>query len=162
MQAKKELDAVDRLAGRTREVVCLTRGLEGPCWVVRSTLPGGYTNMKFRGKVWLVHRVAFTVLVDEIPEGYQVDHLCYRPSCWNQAHLEVVTRAVNMARSRKGNRGGKPTEKCQNGHPWTPENTARTRDRRGRDGYIRECRTCMNARRRARYAENRELNKIFS
>jgi hypothetical protein len=45
------------------------------------------------------HRAMYEVMVGPIPEGMELDHLCFNPACCNPAHLEPVTRLVNMQRS---------------------------------------------------------------
>ncbi len=37
---------------------------------------------------------------DKVPEGYEVDHLCYNPGCVNPLHLEPVTSEENRRRRR--------------------------------------------------------------
>jgi hypothetical protein len=46
------------------------------------------------------HRVVFEMYGGVIPDGYELDHLCFNPSCVNPAHLEPVTKAENMRRAR--------------------------------------------------------------
>lgn len=47
----------------------------------------------------LAHRLSYTLLVGEIPSGYQIDHLCRNRLCVNPAHLEPVTQGDNLRRA---------------------------------------------------------------
>ena len=38
--------------------------------------------------------------VGPIPEGYDVDHLCFNSRCCNPVHLETVTHKENVRRGR--------------------------------------------------------------
>lgn len=44
------------------------------------------------------HRAIYELLVEPIPQGLTIDHLCFNPGCVNPAHLEPVTRAENTRR----------------------------------------------------------------
>jgi hypothetical protein len=46
-----------------------------------------------------VHRTVYEMLVEPIPRGLQVDHLCRNRACCNPDHLEVVTGKINVARA---------------------------------------------------------------
>ena len=93
------------------------------------------------------HRVVYEALVGPIPDGLDLDHTCHtrdrscpggdtcpHRACCNPAHLEPVTRSVNLKRGR--NRWREKTH-CPQGHAYDAENT---RFYRGR----RYCRTCQN------------------
>jgi len=88
------------------------------------------------------HRAAYEAWKGPIPEGMQVDHLCFNTACCNPDHLDVVTSAENMRR-RAAQR-----EACQHGHPYNAENTYYKRD------GSRQCRVCKRehaSRRRAEF-----------
>jgi hypothetical protein len=65
----------------------------------------GYRNVRGYGvfthlsKRRLAHRAVLLMRGVEIPDGYEVDHLCHRPACVNPDHLEVVTPRENARRS---------------------------------------------------------------
>lgn len=46
------------------------------------------------------HVVAVLLAGDDVPEGMEVDHLCYSPLCVRRTHLEVVTPDENKRRQR--------------------------------------------------------------
>jgi hypothetical protein len=81
------------------------------------------------------HCIAYRLLVGEVPEGLELDHLCRNPRCCNPDHLDPVTHAVNMSRGAHAMK-----THCKHGHEYTPENT-----------YVnprgsRECRVCIRDR----------------
>jgi hypothetical protein len=75
----------------------------GECWDWlggRSGKGGAYG--KFEGTS--AHRVAYELFVGEIPEGFEVDHLCVNAGCVNPAHLEAVTGHENRRRQHERSR----------------------------------------------------------
>lgn len=87
------------------------------------------------------HRELYSLMVGPIPEGYQVDHLCYNVGCCNTDHLEAVTKLENLKR-RRG--------LCRQGHTMVGENVKVMGVRNGRV-YAR-CRIC--------YEEKRSKDRI--
>ena len=80
-----------------RRIIDPVRG----CWLwVGAINPFGYGAMTSKnGKVTGVHRVAYMEYIGDIPNGMQVDHLCFVRNCFNPAHLEVVTPRENSIRA---------------------------------------------------------------
>lgn len=121
---------------------------ESGCWEWQRGKSGnGYGMLKILNVNWMAHRYSYTQLVGEIPENHDLDHLCRNRACTNPAHLEPVTRSVNL------NRGVKKTltplkTHCIHGHEYTPENTYT-------NGNSRTCRTCQAEREKA----NRKVKK---
>lgn len=118
-------------------------GYSSPCWVL-ALKPGnyGYVRLRWRGLRTTAHRVFYTLLVDEIPEGLVLDHLCRVRCCVNPAHLEPVTNEENIRRGERAHR-----MQCANGHPFDESNTRIDSDRR-------TCRRCAIERQRV-YRERR-------
>lgn len=91
---------------------------ETGCWRwTGAKLKSGYGIM-----VLLVHRVSHEVFIGNIPEDYEVDHLCRQRDCCNPFHLEAVSHREN------NNRGESPSAKharkthCPKGHPYSGDN----------------------------------------
>lgn len=97
----------------------------------------------------MAHRVAYELLVGPIPDGLTLDHLCRTRLCVNPAHLEPVTKKVNLLRSPYtwGGRNSRKTT-CPKGHPLSGENLLVSRGKR-------ICRTCKRSHEAARRARLR-------
>jgi len=107
------------------------------CWLWTGTLNhGGYGVFSHgeRHRTRLAHRLIYEEVIDDIPPGYEMDHLCFNPACVNPDHLEVVTRSTNQQRRRYSRYGidaaiaaaakkKRARTACKNGHPYTPETT---------------------------------------
>lgn len=105
------------------------------CWPWRASLNmHGYGQFTIDGCVVMAHRIAYRLVVGPIPTGMDLDHLCRVRQCVNPAHLDPVTRAVNLQRSPLTNAG---RTHCPRGHEYTPDNTYRANGRR----YCRTCRS---------------------
>lgn len=116
------------------------------CWLWTAALtPTGYGQVWHDGKVQYAHRVAYGLLVAPIQAGLEVDHLCRNRACVNPAHLELVTRAENIARMAAANR----RTHCPRGHALDEHNVVM-------DCGTRRCRTCVNDRARRRRANRRK------
>jgi hypothetical protein len=116
----------------------------------------GQCNSKGYGRVHtsrktrrLAHRVAYEQAYGPIPDGMDVCHHCDNPPCVEPLHLFLGTHAQNMKDMvTKGRHGTKDKTHCVHGHEYTPENTVTHVNARGYT--LRECRTCIRERSRAR------------
>ena len=118
----------------------------------------GATNHLGYGQLWdvdtkrvdMAHRVSVRMSGREIPDGWEVDHLCRIPSCVNPEHLEPVTHAVNMERApASAIQFQRAKTHCPQGHEYTPDNIYKKTNSSG--GISRECRACKaDAQRRYR------------
>lgn len=122
--------------------------LVGDCWEYAGHRNApGYGRIYAEGRHWYAHRYSYTLHKGEIPEGFQVDHLCVNPACFNPDHLEAVPPQVNVIRSSAPSAITARTGICQRGHKMTPENVY---VRRG--GKRRMCRACQRERSKATQA----------
>ena|SRR6185369_1455114 len=87
----------------------------GPCWtwtghVAKGKAKCGLFNIRLRpdGKAhtFNCYRLAYRLLVGPIPEGLELDHLCFNRRCVNPAHLEPVTRQENVRRRVAAQKAG--------------------------------------------------------
>lgn len=100
------------------------------CWPwKRKPTNMGYGQLRWTDRTRQAHRVAYLLANDQLPEGLEIDHTCHDPLqctqkracphrlCCNPAHLEAVTRPVNLERSdqtRPGN-GRNQRARCEEG-----------------------------------------------
>jgi len=69
------------------------------CWEWTACTDGdGYGRFNIGGRPWRAHRVSWALLVQDLPKGLYVDHLCRNRRCVNPDHLEPVPPVVNTKR----------------------------------------------------------------
>lgn len=153
------MSPLERLAVRSHEVPCLTKGLALPCWIVNQPNKGtGYGFVSINNRPHLAHRVAYLALIGDIPEGLVPDHLCRNRACWNPWHLEPVTAQINARRGQAGPAArarNLAKTHCVQGHPYDAENTYE--HPRGQ----RVCRTCRRET-QARYAQRKARGEMWT
>ncbi len=114
----------------------------------------GYGITYRNGRQIRAHQAAWLDAGQEIPDGYQLHHICRQKLCINVEHLRLLTTADHARLHSKDPRAyrnwnmGKTH--CVHGHEFTPENTYDTPA-----GY-RKCRRCA-ADREIRYRKRRRL-----
>lgn len=72
----------------------------GPCWLWTAGINKGTGYGSFarrHGEGIDAHRFSYELAHGSIPERHDVHHMCLRRACVNPAHLEAVTRSVNLA-----------------------------------------------------------------
>lgn len=145
----------------------------GFCWLwTGGTTKDGYGLMGWVKTTWTAHKIAYTLLVGNVPTGMQIDHLCNIRNCVNPCHLEVVTKRENARRmvERRGwVHGGvkyqkKPREQwkkapkpenlldwthCKNGHTLLEVGIYTHRTTDGKQAhYCKECKRIARAKNR--------------
>lgn len=73
---------------------------ESGCWLwTGAKASNGYGSVSHGGSIHSAHRLVYRLLVGDVPDGLQLDHLCRTPSCVHPMHLEPVTPLVNVQRA---------------------------------------------------------------
>lgn len=104
------------------------------------------------------HRVIYSCLVGDIPEGKVIHHKCNNRACVNPAHLEHRGRGENALLGNHMAWQRKAQTRCKRGHEFTPENTGV--NAKG----CRYCKTCNREAVSLRYHTNSEYranHKIY-
>lgn len=83
----------------------------------------GYGHLSVNGKNFRAHRISYMISNGEIPEGFQIDHLCRNTSCVNPKHLEAVTQRENIMRGFGITAQNLRKIYCINNHKFTNGNT---------------------------------------
>jgi hypothetical protein len=90
------------------------------CWLWTAQIgSNGYGRFSSRSDgPRLAHRVAYELVIGEIPAGLVIDHLCRNRACVNPHHMEPVTIGENVRR-------GEPAVKthCKQGHERNDTNS---------------------------------------
>ena len=122
----------------------------GSCWLwTAGQFSNGYGQFSIKAKKKLSHRISYQYMVGTIPDGLDLDHICRVRNCVNPAHLEPVTRKVNLRRGNTIPAKNAAKKKCPNGHPYSGGNLYV--DPRGG----RFCRICKNETWRRWYERHR-------
>jgi HNH endonuclease len=132
-----------------------THNAEGACLVWPwAKSPDGYpvwSAGRRRYGTQFAHRALWIEVHGPIPVGYEVDHICFNPSCVLIDHLQLLTVRQNRQRRRTWLMH---KETCPQGHPYWGENLRIERRSDGRTYW--RCRTCLYAAHRRWAAKNRE------
>lgn len=127
---------IEQITGREPPADCFWRKVSKDtdgCWRWQATkVYGGYGRFNDGDKSWLAHRFSFVLAGGILEQGKELDHLCRTRLCVNPAHLEQVTRQVNIDRGL-----GAKKSHCIHGHPLSGPNLYVRPD-----GH-RHCRACL-------------------
>ena len=111
----------------------------GPCWIWIAAKNQGYGSFRiggrYDGRTLLAHVFSYWFYAD-IPDGFDLDHLCRNPPCVNPEHLEPVTRRENLRRGVGISAVNSRKTECIRGHKFDADNTRIT------PTGSRRCRAC--------------------
>lgn len=124
------------------------------CIMWTASRSSGYGQIWLDGKMYLVHRLTYTMWRGPIPPGLQIDHLCRNRACCNPLHLEPVTGSENTRRGLLPQLTRERCTKthCARGHELTEDSVYRYQGRR-------ECRECRLIRERNQYARRKQKDR---
>lgn len=119
------------------------------CWVWIGSSPRGYGQFWNGAKVVRAHRWIYETLIEPVPAGLVLDHLCRNTYCVNPTHLEPVTQQVNTLRGRGLAAKQARQTLCIHGHPLTGDNLY------VKPNGARQCKACRRAtdKRRPRHGD---------
>jgi hypothetical protein len=112
------------------------------CWLWTGSIGkiDGYAQFRANGRTRKAHIVRYEQEFGPVPKGLELDHLCRCRHCVNPYHLEIVTRRVNLSRSKNAGAYALLTGRCQYGHVRTADNITSSR----------ACKICKIEQQRAR------------
>jgi len=93
----KELAPVKRIRWVQIDLeTLLKRGVKnGDCIEWTGCLRSGYGQLTWKGKRWVVHRLAYEFSTGESPKGLHIHHICSNRKCFNPEHLQRASIAEN-------------------------------------------------------------------
>ena len=87
------------------EFLMTMRRVSKDCWEwTGGTFHSGYGMVRFKGKIWRVHRLIWTLKEGPIPGGKEICHTCDNPACFKPEHLFQGTHMENMRDALKKKR----------------------------------------------------------
>lgn len=109
-------------------------GNRDECWLWTATVSSsGYGRIYWEGVVREAHRIVYMLLVEPLPGGVVLDHVCHDPAvcrarnreclhrrCQNPGHMKPVTRGDNALRGYGPPAVNAEKDRCDNGHLYRP------------------------------------------
>ena len=116
------------------------------CWEWRGTVDTqGYGRFTIRSDQYRAHRVVYSHLNGDIPQGTVTDHLCRNRRCVNPEHVEHTSVAVNTMRGESPQARNARKSCCPQGHEYA----RRSFLYKGERVKYRYCPTCQRSSSRA-------------
>lgn len=112
------------------------------CWeYLGGTSLQGYGRVRIDNVSYYSHIVAYTFIKGEIPEGYEIDHICRNRACVNPGHLRAVKPYLNIIENSEGvaAKNSKKTQ-CSKGHQYVEGSYYESKKNNGR--VSRVCKIC--------------------
>jgi hypothetical protein len=138
------MTAVDRFMERVTKRIVVVNGKMLVCWI----WTGGKSDRGYglfylgNGKYIRAHVWSYRHFIGPVPKGKGLDHYrCWNRACVNPAHVRPATQLENVRNAKTHN---SVKLQCDNGHPFTPENTRLVN--RSRGGVERVCIICERQR----------------
>ena len=60
----------------------------------------GYPNIQIQGKMYRRSHIVYRQYYGDIPEGHEIDHICYVRHCLEPTHLRALTHRENVLHSK--------------------------------------------------------------
>jgi len=87
--------------------------------------PDGYVRVRYKGKLYYLHRLIWELNNGPVADGLELDHLCKTRHCTDLTHLEEVTHKENCLRSSAGEKARERAAAithCPKGHSYSGSN----------------------------------------
>ncbi len=135
------------------------QGTQEQCWNWLGAVSRyGYGVFSLQGKSIGAHCFAYELLIDGIPDGYDVHHRCNNRLCVNPDHLEALSRRDHIHRGDSPSARNARKTQCPLGHPYDATNTIWKRRTNGQ--RFRVCRICDNSAQRHRWASGKKRPSV--
>lgn len=103
-----DMDAPLRIRAATEHERFWEKVVKTPaCWEWTGAKFRGYGVFRSQGKNCLAHRFSFMEANGEIPNGMEVDHMCFNKGCVNPEHLRLLTHSENGQNRSSADRDSK-------------------------------------------------------
>lgn len=110
----------------------------------------GYGRFEINKRQHRAHKIVWECLIEKVPTGLVLDHLCRNKKCVNPEHLEVVSIKENVLRGFGISAKNRRKTECQLGHVLLPPNIEK------QGVSPRSCYICKQSRVRGFFITNRK------